>query len=162
MEPTLSLAEASKMAGASITTLRRWAQSGTVKSLKGVAGWSVDRQSLMDYLSTETPRSIKGAVGAAPQDDEASSSLIVSILKAELAAARQRVDNLERDYRQALVDKDSLHRELNAAAHEMRAYLEMDRARLEASITGQPLETLLEHVVARAPATPWWRWWRGV
>lgn len=170
MERIVGLQEAARLAVVSITTVRRWAQTGVVAANKTNEGvWQIDRESLIAHVATEPPRTLQGAsarddvdrsVGVAHPSaiPTMSPSLAVHLevateyLREALADARQRSSDLERRVTELQADKDSLHRQLLELHAEVKEYL-------ESRPTPKSTAEVLDEVMSR-PSTPWWRFWR--
>jgi hypothetical protein len=124
MEAQLSLNEAAKMAGTSVSTIRRWAQQKMVTAGKDARGnWKVGKDSLHTFLATgggfmEPTRRIRGASShSEAESPDSSTETILNLLQEGLERERRVNDEL----RSMLDERERTIRTLEA---EMRAILQ--------------------------------------
>ena len=119
MNNQITLSEASKMAGVSVSTVRRWALENRIQGSKTKDGvWRVSKESVLVMLSTQgvSMESVRSVHGASALHHEAPDSASLVILKDALERERRVNDEL----RSVLNERESTIRTLEA---EMRAIL---------------------------------------
>lgn len=120
MEETVTLTTAAKMAGKSMTTLRRWALDGMITAEKTEDGqWAFNKDSLRLHLTKVTPNQKLSPQHLAHTDADELTVTLKNTLKIE----RERNEFLER----RLVEKDEEIKKLNA---EIKAILTKDDSNL--------------------------------
>lgn len=126
MNSPISLSEASKMAGVSISTVRRWAIENRVQGSKTKDGvWRVSKESVLIMLSTQgaSVESVRRVHGASAVHTEAPDSASLAILKEALERERRVNDEL----RAVLNEREASIRALET---EMRAILSKENSGL--------------------------------
>lgn len=113
MTVQMSLSEASKWSGKSVSSIRRWAISGLFSAEKDDHGcWIIDSNALQEYLSKTSSKRGHGS-----PKNEASSS---ESLHGGLLNALRREQDLNDELRKKLDEKD---KEISNLLHEMKAIL---------------------------------------
>lgn len=116
MDETLSIHGASKMAGKSITTVRRWIRENPSIAIKSSDGrWKIDRHNFMAYLAQTSGRCETSIV--TPQINNSNETELTRTLHEALHRERQINDEL----RSQMKEKDS---ELLKLTYEMKSILE--------------------------------------
>lgn len=126
MNTQITLSEAAKMAGVSVSTVRRWVSESRIKGLKTKDGvWRVSKESLLVMLSTQgaSMESVRRVRGASAIQAEAPDSTSVALLKEALERERRINDEL----RAVLIERDATIRALET---EMRAILSKENSGL--------------------------------
>ena len=121
MEQTVNLTVASKMAGKSTTTLRRWAKESLVKATKkDNGGWEFDTDSLKQHLAKSSVRHItnKSVIKSEIAEQKGDSELICSL---QVSLDRER--KINDDLRQ---ENSKLQSELLKLTYEMQAILKKE------------------------------------
>ena len=115
METTqLNLSEASRLAGCSVSAVRRWAQTGLVKGSKSDGKWVVEEESLRSHLVTSGGPLASRQSGKAKLQQLEPSSLEVRLSSLNEALKREQAIN------------DELRRENKTLQEEIKALLKRD------------------------------------
>lgn len=126
MNAQLTLSEASKMAGVSISTVRRWAVENRIQGAKTKDGvWKVSNESVLLLLATQgaSMESFRRIHGASAVQVEAPEMASLAILKEALERERRVNDEL----RATLSEREATIRALEV---EMRAILSKENSGL--------------------------------
>lgn len=113
MSVHMSLSEASKWSGKSISSIRRWANSGLVSAEKDDHGcWIIDSNALQDFLAqSSSRRGIRTSKNDVPS---------VGIVQEGLLEALRREQRLNDELRKKIDEKD---KEISNLLLEMKAIL---------------------------------------
>lgn len=126
MNMHLSLAEASKMAGVSVSTVRRWAAENRIQGSKTRDGvWRVSKESVLVMLSTQgaSMESVRSVHGASALHQESPEKASLAIMKEALERERRVNDEL----RATMNEREATIRALEV---EMRAILSRENSGL--------------------------------
>lgn len=124
MNTQITLSEASRMAGVSISTMRRWALENQVQSVKVKDGtWRISKENLLVVLSTQgtsmnASRTIRGASKSIEASDMKDSTEASFLFMKEALDRERRVND---ELRKTLNEREGTIRALEA---EMRAILQ--------------------------------------
>jgi len=125
---SISLTAASKMAGKSSTTLRRWATEKLVKATKNKKGsWRFDPDSLRTYLATsEPPLPRQGGsteVYSSGKAVQFATTELIQSLRSGLEREQKINDDLRQDIKDLKVENKHVNQELVKIVHEVASIL---------------------------------------
>lgn len=113
MTEFMNVNQAAKMAGCSLSTIRRWLKQGRIEgALKREDGWHIPMSHLQDFLADATPQ--VGALRVAARSPTEASDRLIAQLEKQLEMAQQRAEKLEEEKRELHEENRQLHAEIRA------------------------------------------------